>query len=412
MQCRPDVNQLLRATEHMPSVACFDAPNGAAMLTWSTTPSPVLGSWVQATREALRPTVNGPFSGGIVGWLGYESGAQVERMPIPRGPRAAADTCLWRVDGAMHLDPASQTWTVRGTDQFHAEAQALIARACARAARASTDSLPRSWAPAGQQPIAQRYTAGVDQILAAIRSGEVYQVNLAWEHTDIPLEDAMGAWLAIRRANPAQYGAYLRFDGVEIISNSPELFLEVNKESGTLRSCPIKGTATLEAGAKEALEASPKERAELTMIVDLVRNDLGRVAEPGTVRALPRAIRRCGDLWHAEQTVEARIRPTADAVDAVAAAFPPGSVTGAPKVKAMEVIHRLEPVPRGVYTGAIGWFGDSGDARFSVAIRTATVTGGHARFHVGAGIVADSQPEREWEETLAKAQALAVSLGA
>ena len=148
------------------------------------------------------------------------------------------------------------------------------------------------------------------------------------------------------------------------------------------------------------------------MIVDLVRNDLGRVAQAGTVHAQPRDIRKCGDLWHAEQAVEAVLRNDADALDALAASFPPGSVTGAPKVKAMEVIHRLEPVPRGIYTGAIGWLSDSGDARLSVAIRTATVQGGRARFHVGAGIVADSQPQREWEETLAKAQALATSLGA
>jgi para-aminobenzoate synthetase component 1 len=252
----------------------------------------------------------------------------------------------------------------------------------------------------------------VGTILEAIQQGEVYQVNLAWEHTDVLLDDAAGAWLAIRQSNPAHYGAYLRCGETEIISNSPELFLEVDRASGRFQSRPIKGTAPMVPGARELLESSPKERAELTMIVDLVRNDLGRVAQPGTVQAKARTIRKCGDLWHAEQAVTAKLRPGADALDALAAAFPPGSVTGAPKVKAMEVIHRLEPGPRGVYTGAIGWLSDSGDARFSVAIRTATVREGRARFHVGAGIVADSQPEREWEETLAKAQALAVSLGA
>ncbi len=312
----------------------------------------------------------------------------------------------------MHLDSHSQTWSVRGQPDFVAEAEALVARAEATAPAVVPKPPVKSWAPRSEQPIARRYTAGVAHILDAIRSGEVYQVNLSWEHTDVPLTDALGAWLAIRQANPAHHGAYLRHGAVELVSNSPELFIEVDQATRCVRSRPIKGTATLEEGARAALEASPKERAELTMIVDLVRNDLGRVAQPGTVQAWPRAIRRCGDLWHAEQTVEAKLLPEADALDALAAAFPPGSVTGAPKVRAMEVIHRLEPVPRGVYTGAIGWLSDCGDARFSVAIRTATVANGRARFHVGAGIVADSQPEREWEETLAKAQALAVSLGA
>jgi len=405
-----DVDQLLRATGEMASVACFDAPDGHTMLTWGNGSPPTVGPWLPAARQALKSAPPGQFSGGIVGWLGYEAGAEVERMPTPRGPRPVADTNMWRVDGAMHLDPKTRSWSVRGTQRFRAEATRVMARA---AASATTDPLPsakRAWSP--DAPRVHQYTRGVGHILDAIRNGEVYQVNLAWEHTDVPLEDALGAWLAIRRTNPAHYGAYLRVAETEIISNSPELFLEVDRASGRVTSRPIKGTAPLLPGARAALENSAKEKAELTMIVDLVRNDLGRVAEVGSVRATARSIRQCGDLWHAEQTVHATLGPEVDALDAVAAAFPPGSVTGAPKVKAMEVIHRLEPVPRGIYTGAIGWFSDAGDARFSVAIRTATVQGGRARFHVGAGIVADSHPEREWEETLAKAQALAVSLGA
>ena len=138
------------------------------------------------------------------------------------------------------------------------------------------------------------------------------------------------------------------------------------------------------------------------MITDLVRNDLGRVATPGSVQASPRRIRQCGDLLHAEQEVSAELLPQADALTALSACFPPGSVTGAPKVRAMQLIHELEPVPRGAYTGCIGSFFDSGSAHLSVSIRTATIRDGRASFHIGAGIVADSCPSREWEETLAK----------
>jgi len=176
---------------------------------------------------------------------------------------------------------------------------------------------------------------------------------------------------------------------------------------------PIKGTTTRGiTGARELLENSEKERAELTMITDLVRNDLGRVARPGSVHTSARRIRTCGDLLHAEQEISARLSPGKDALDLLEASFPPGSVTGAPKVRAMEIIHELEDGPRGAYTGSIGSFFDDGSAHLNVAIRTATVCGGVGRFHVGAGIVADSDPDREWEETLSKGRALCRWMGA
>ena len=268
------------------------------------------------------------------------------------------------------------------------------------------------WTPPDVPGRSSVFTAGVHHVLDHVRRGDVYQVSLAWEQTRIPVKDAVNAWLELRRSNPATRGCYLRLGPVELVSNSPELFLEIDPDSRRIWSSPIKGAAPCSSGQAglAALLDSPKERAELTMIVDLVRNDLGRVAVPGTVRAGTREVRVCGDLWHAEQTVEASLADHHDAVAAVAAAFPPGSVTGAPKVRAMEVIHRLESQPRGVYTGAIGFFGDGGSAHFNVAIRTATVVDGYGRFHVGAGIVADSVPENEWNETLAKAQALAQGL--
>ena len=405
-------NQVLRATRKMAAVACFDAPDGRTMVTWSHRTASICDSWVDDTRAALRPTQSNKFAGGVVGWLSYEAGGQVERMPSHRQPHTGMKSCLWRVEGALHFDPTSEDWSVHGSPAFKAEAQAVLKEAATCATEPLNPHQTKPWAPAQPTPIEQAYTAGVSHILEAIRQGEVYQVNLAWEHTGVRIDDAIGAWLALRDQNPAQYGAYLRHGDTEVVSNSPELFLEIDGKTGRIQSRPIKGTAPLGNESRRALESSTKERAELTMIVDLVRNDLGRVCQAGTVDAQPRTIRQCGDLWHAEQTVSATLRRDQDAVDALCATFPPGSVTGAPKVRAMEVIHDLEPGPRGVYTGAIGWLSDNGDARFSVAIRTAPVQDGRGRFHVGAGIVADSHPDKEWRETLAKAQALAHSLGA
>ncbi|NOY25297.1 MAG: anthranilate synthase component I family protein [Oligoflexia bacterium] len=242
-----------------------------------------------------------------------------------------------------------------------------------------------------------------------------YQVNLAWP-LDLPaVDDPIGAWLALRKANPAREGALLRHPDAWVLSNSPERYLHLERTGQGLQlsSAPIKGTVPRDGGkaALELLRSSPKERAELTMIVDLVRNDLGRIAAPGTVRAEARTLRACGDLWHAEQVVRATARPGLDAWDVVAASFPPGSVTGAPKVAAMKVIAELEGRPRGLYTGAIVALGDNGEGWLSVVIRTATISGGRAQVFVGAGIVADSKPEAEWRETLAKARALAKAVG-
>jgi anthranilate/para-aminobenzoate synthase component I len=153
------------------------------------------------------------------------------------------------------------------------------------------------------------------------------------------------------------------------------------------------------------LEADPKERAELTMIVDLVRNDLGRVCAPGSVRAGPRQLSALPTLSHAAQSVFGQLQPGLDPFDLLSASFPPGSVTGAPKVAAMATIHALEEAPRGAYCGAWGFITDHGDAELAVSIRVAQVLGDEARVHVGCGVVADSDPDRELDETTLKAQA-------
>ena len=411
------IDSIMHSGRHLPGFACFDTEDGRSFVSWSRHPAfTSLNGWGDFVRRSIRaPQGNiGSFSGGVIGWLGYEAGQSVETMPPPQSERATHDVCLWRVDGAIEGCNRSGEVIVRGDATFKEEAQRLLDHAAKVRIRLSSSGPSQPWRPDNHDARSNTYINGVKSILEHVQAGDVYQVNLAWEQTAIPMQDAIQAWLRIRSENPATRGCYLRQAGVEIISNSPELFLSVDPTDRRIQSTPIKGTAPIAGGlpARESLELSPKERAELTMIVDLVRNDLGRVAVPGSVQAQERQLRRCGDLWHAEQMVEAMLSEGNDAVSAVEAAFPPGSVTGAPKVRAMEVIHRLEPAPRGVYTGCIGWFSDDGGAHLNVAIRTATVVDGHARFHVGAGIVAESQPNNEWAETLAKARALANCLNA
>lgn len=416
---------LLGACRGLEAWGCLDLGPQTTVVTWrlpggATTVWRVEdgGDW----RAAIRPGLRGgrssglPFRGGLMGWIGYEAGVVCERMPAPRSPRLLPDVALWRCDGAVVIDHRTDAWTVVGTPGFADDAAARIAAGSGVEGPPPTTRAPEA-PPSGlpwRAPQDARYRQGVRDALDDIRAGRMYQVNLAWAAEGTAPEDPVGRWLTLRQQNPARRGALLRGpdqDGAPtwLLSNSPELYLQLGPR-GSVRSTPIKGTARRgpgQAGARTELRDSDKERAELTMIADLVRNDLGRVARPGSVRAAPRRIGACGDLWHASQSVSARLAPGSDVVDLLTATFPPGSVTGAPKVAAMARIGATETTPRGVYTGCYGLFGDDGSASLAVAIRVAQIHGTRALVHVGAGIVADSDPDAEWAETLAKGRVLA-----
>ena len=241
-----------------------------------------------------------------------------------------------------------------------------------------------------------------------IAAGDIYQVCLAHRFSAKFAGDPWPLYLALRRASPAPHAAYLSLRDETILSSSPECFLKMSGRKISTR--PIKGTRPRRnentADEKEALElrSSPKEIAELIMITDLERNDLGSVCEYGTVTA-PRLVEleRYAQVFHLVSTVEGILREEVSHVAAVAACFPGGSISGAPKKRALEIIQELEPTPRGLFTGAIGYFGYNGESQFNIAIRTLVIREGIAEFHVGAGITTDSDPEREWEETLHKA---------
>ena len=241
-----------------------------------------------------------------------------------------------------------------------------------------------------------------------IASGHIYQVNLSHRFTAPWRGDAWAFYEALRHYSPAPCAAFVELDGRAILSASPESFLKMSGRE--VRTRPIKGTrprraeATADEKSAYDLLTSPKEIAELVMITDLERNDLGIVCEYGsvTVGELLK-LERFEQVFHLVSTISGRLRPEVDHVSALRACFPGGSITGAPKKRAREIIAELEPEPRGLYTGAIGWFGFNGESQFNIAIRTAIVEPGLAHFHVGAGIVADSLPEAEWQETLDKA---------
>ncbi len=252
------------------------------------------------------------------------------------------------------------------------------------------------------------YCAMVAKAQEFIAAGDIYQVNLAHRFSTPWRGDAFTFYEALRHYSPAPHGAYLALGDRKILSASPELFLKMSGQA--IRTRPIKGTRPRRAEphadtlSAYELRTSPKEAAELVMITDLERNDLGQVCEFGSVAVGELLKLECFEqVFHLVSTVEGRLRPSVDHTAALRACFPGGSITGAPKKRAREIIAALEPTPRGLYTGALGWFGFNGESQFSIAIRTVVVEEDRAHFHVGAGIVADSIPEKEWQETLDKA---------
>jgi anthranilate/para-aminobenzoate synthase component I len=255
----------------------------------------------------------------------------------------------------------------------------------------------------------------VDRAIEYIRAGDVFQVNLSQRFSVPHAEHPAVLYARLRRDSPAWYGACLAYDDFAILSNSPELFLRVEPQPDGRRRVitrPIKGTRPRAAGMDAQLRDSAKDQAELNMIVDLERNDLGRVCEIGSVKVTePRTIEAHPTVYHGAATIEGTLREDVTFLDLLRATFPGGSVTGAPKIRAMQIIEELEPVRRGPYCGAIGYLAADGFMEFNVAIRTMILKAGEVHIPVGGGIVADSDPAAEYEETLVKAKAMFAALG-
>lgn len=254
----------------------------------------------------------------------------------------------------------------------------------------------------------QQMVAAAQEYIAA---GDIYQACLAHRFEADFEGDAWPFYESLRHHSPAPYSGFLDLGGTQVVSASPECFLRMSGRRIVTR--PIKGTRPRRADAQQDqrnafdLLTSPKEVAELVMITDLERNDLGRICEYGSV-TVPELLKleSYEHVHHLVSTVAGTLRPEVSHAAALRACFPGGSISGAPKKRALEIIAELEPHPRGLYTGAVGYFGYNGESQFNIAIRTAVFEAGKASFHVGAGIVADSIPEKEWQETLDKAAGL------
>ena len=389
---------------------------------------------VAATWRTLRsPRLPGlpPLTGGLVGYLGYDVARRLERLPEHAGPGLDVPEMLFLVasdlavldhhDGSVLLVANAYTQgSPEDRDKAYADAVARLEVMTsdlgkpAEPTAAVTGAIPapdfRSRTPAGT------YQPSVEQALEEIRAGEIFQVQIGQRFERETSAEALDIYRVLRTTNPSPYMYLLNVADsagapFHIVGCSPEALVTVHEGRALLH--PIAGTrprgATPEEDAALAAEllADPKERAEHVMLVDLGRNDLGRVCAPGTVTVTEfGVVERYSHVWHIVSTVVGDVAAGRDALDVLLASFPAGTLTGAPKVRAMEIIDELEPVRRGVYGGAVGYLDWAGDLDMAIAIRTAVLRDGLAYVQASAGIVADSKPEAEEAETRHKATAV------
>ncbi len=366
-----------------------------------------------------------PMAGGLVGYLGYDMVRQMEHLPEKNQPAidvpealmlrptlfAIFDTVtdLLTLAAPVHPRPdvtAAQAW--EGAQAALAEAEAALARPLPLAA--PPVALPPLPDPASNFTRAE-FIAAVERGKEYIRAGDVFQV-VPSQRFSVPFAlPPFALYRALRRINPAPFLFHLDFGGFAVVGSSPEILVRLRDGTVTIR--PLAGTRRRGATHEEdqALEAElladPKERAEHLMLLDLGRNDVGRVAEIGSVRVTESfAIERFSHVMHIASDVQGRLREGLDAIDALTAGFPAGTLTGAPKVRAMEIIEELEPTRRGIYAGCVGYFAPDGTMDTCIALRTAVVKDGTMHVQAGCGVVADSDPVAEWEETRQKARAL------
>ena len=372
-----------------------------------------------------------PVFCGWIGYVGYEVGRRVERLPA----RAQRDTPLPDLrlgfyDAVLVCDGVEGTWhlaeLIFDSPPPGAGRAAEALGAVVRHAQADVAHRPPAAAndDAARRPLARdaqsnfppdQYRAAVGRCVNYIAAGDIFQVNLSQRFTVSPAPAPLAIYDALRRRNPAWFAAYMAFqaDGQNctILSSSPELFLRLDGRRVTTR--PIKGTRPRlgcdadDRAAADDLLASAKDNAELAMIIDLLRNDLGRVCSYGTVRVVePRRLETHPTVYHLVGTVTGELHTDVGPAELLRATFPGGSITGAPKIRAMEIIDEIEPVARGVYTGCVGYVAVDGSCQWNIAIRTIVTHGDRALVQVGGGIVADSVPDGEYNETLDKARAL------
>ncbi len=387
---------------------------------------PVPGSkeaLLQRLREALaraprpQPEVPGvPLAGGLVGFTAYDVVRFFEKLPLIHARRPGAPILHYIAPESLlvfdHL--------TRGIALLHAgtETERRVLREEVISALRGKLVLPRAAGSFSEPKVSlgrEEYMAGVRAAQEYIASGDVYQLVLSSKFTGTHQLDPFQVYRALRLINPSPYMYHCSLGGVTVVGSSPEALVKLNKGVAELR--PIAGTLPrmedpdADLANERQLLADPTENAEHVMLVDLARNDLGRVAAAGTVHVNPyRVIERYSHVMHIVSGVKGTLAPDMDAFDLFAATFPAGTLVGAPKVRAMQLIEELEPVDRGLYGGTIGYFGAQGDMDQAITIRTLVFEGDQYSYQAGAGIVSDSRPESEYNEVYAKSAALRSAL--
>jgi para-aminobenzoate synthetase component 1 len=390
----------------------------------------VLRELLQRYRTPVVPGLP-DFTGGAVGYLSYD----MNRFFEPTLPQMAEDDlCLPDLYAMIMQDVLVFDHETRQlfclthlpaanlTEPLYRETADMLKRRVEELTRCTSTEDHTDWEELRKRPLTstapaqvsfakEQFEHAVRCVQAYIAQGDVFQVNLSVRQSKPIGVEAKEVYDVLRRLNPSPYMGYLHFPEFQLVSGSPELLVKV--KGGEVSTRPIAGTrprgkndAEDEALARELID-NEKERAEHVMLVDLERNDLGRVCRYGSVEVSEfMVVEKYSHVMHIVSHVRGMLAEGKDAFDAVAAAFPGGTITGAPKVRTMEIIEELEPVKRGVYTGSIGWFGFNGDVEVNIAIRTMVVKDGVAHVQAGAGIVIDSIPEAEYDESLKKAEAL------
>ena len=367
--------------------------------------------------EQIAPIENVPFAGGALGYWSYDLARRMYTLPgVADDPKLlpdmVPDMAIGIYDWALVLDHQQQTARLVSYRRF-AETSELLPQILHRLQ--NYPQLPPDTFRV-QGKITSNFTpANYASAFAAVQdylqAGDCYQINLAQRFSAAATRDAFGAYLTLRSLSPAPYSAFLNMPHVQILCASPERFLRV--QNGNVETRPIKGTRPRSSDARQdrqladELRNHPKDRAENLMIVDLLRNDLGKSCMPGSVR-VPKLfeVESYANVHHLVSTVEGKLAEGRDALHVLRDCFPGGSVTGAPKLRAMQIIEQLEPSRRGIYCGAIGYVGFDGNMDSNIVIRTLVHSGKEVRCWAGGGIVADSDEKAEYQETLDKASAM------
>jgi para-aminobenzoate synthetase component I len=419
----------LRLVGHGPDVR-VRGPGGRGTL--ETFPDPFAALEALTERFRTPPAEDLPHGGGLVGYLGYETGDVLERLPPPPPDDVGVPDAWFGVyDCGLLWDRRGTRCRVVGSvlpgrarEDVLQRMETLVrrVRAGVEAARGRRESRGEASPSDREAPLVESslgttaFQAGVAHIQERIRAGDLFQANLT-RRISVPTRmDGLSLYRNLLRESPADHAAYLDTGLGEVASISPELFLSVR--AGRVTTRPIKGTAPRggteveDRALAEALGSSGKDHAENVMIVDLLRNDLSRVCRPGSIQVPELArLQTHPTVHHLVSTVTGTLTEDAGPVDLLRATFPGGSITGAPKIQAMRLLGELEPVRRGVYTGALGILGFQGDLELSVAIRTVVLRDGRAHYGTGGGITLGSVPEEEWRETEDKARAFFRAVG-